>query len=205
MSFNKQATTWDADPKKIERAKAVAQEIKNIIPAKQNLSGFEFGCGTGLLSFELKDTFNNITLVDNSDGMIKVLCKKIQNIGIKNFTAVKANLIQNDYNFPKHDVIYTLMTLHHIQDINMILEKFNTILKQDGFLCIADLVKEDGSFHANNEDLYHYGFDRQELTEILQNHNFEVIYYNVCFIIEKEIDGCNNKYPLFLMICKKTT
>ncbi len=203
MSFDINASTWDNDPKKTERAKVIAKEIQMVIPEKQDLSGFEFGCGTGLLSFALKDFFQKITLVDSSEGMIKVLREKIQDTNIKHFNALKTDLMQNDFPFAKVDVIYTLMSLHHIQDVNIILERFNALLSKDGFLCIADLVKEDGSFHSNGEDHYHNGFDKQWLTATLQKHNFEVIYYNICYTIEKQTENGINKFPLFLIISKK--
>jgi ubiquinone/menaquinone biosynthesis C-methylase UbiE len=105
----------------------------------------------------------------------------------------------------KHDVVYTLMTLHHMPDINKTLKIFNSIINQNGYLCIADLAEEDGSFHAQGNDFNgHNGFNRKELTEKLLKNNFKVEYYNECFIIEKETDNMVKKYPLFLMICKKT-
>jgi hypothetical protein len=84
------------------------------------------------------------------------------------------------------------------------LKTFNSIIKQDGYLCIADLVKEDGSFHAHELDFDgHNGFDRKELTQKLLNHNFIVEYYNECFVIEKEVENNIRKYPLFIIIGKK--
>ncbi|MCK5208209.1 MAG: methyltransferase domain-containing protein, partial [Cyclobacteriaceae bacterium] len=103
----------------------------------------------------------------------------------------------------EYDVIYTLMTLHHIPDVNNIVKVFNSILKRGGYLCIADLVKEDGSFHSDHDNFDgHNGFDRNELSITLSNNGFNVEYYKICFEIVKEFDDKNKKYPLFLMICK---
>ena len=205
MNFDEQAVVWDNDPKKIERAKIVASEIIRFIQLKQKLSALEFGCGTGLLSFELKDSFNRITLTDNSEGMIKVLKGKIQAAGVKNFDPLLIDISKEDIKIAKIDVVYTLMTLHHMPDINKTLKTFYSILKQDGYLCIADLVKEDGSFHAHgNNSNEHNGFDRKALTKTLHENNFKVEYYNECYVIEREVDKIAKKYPLFLMIGKKT-
>lgn len=206
MHFDKQAQDWDNDPKKIERAKVFAKEINDFIQPNQILHALEFGCGTGLLSFQLKDFFKTITLVDNSEGMIKVLQEKIIKAGIKNFKPLHIDLLEDNLNINEYDVIYTLMTLHHISNINNILKEFNSILKTDGYLCIADLVQEDGSFHSDLDNFKdHNGFDREELTVILSNNGFNVEYYKLCFEIEKNIDNEIKKYPLFLMICKKMT
>jgi ubiquinone/menaquinone biosynthesis C-methylase UbiE len=202
--FDKQAKEWDNDPNKVLRAKKVATEIKNLIKPIENSAALEFGCGTGLLSYQLKDYFKTITLTDTSKGMIEVLQQKIKNENITNFHPLLINLLDEKLAKNNFDVIYTMMTLHHILDIPKILNTYNSLLKTQGFLCIADLVKEDGSFHANHPDFDgHNGFDKDELSTVLKASGFIVEYYNVYFEIEKEIDNKIKKYPLFLMICKK--
>lgn len=205
MSFDQQAADWDNDPKKIERAIIFAKEINEFIQPNQSLDALEFGCGTGLLSFQLKDAFKTITLADNSEGMINVLKEKISAGGIKNFKPLYTNLLEDILNVAKQDVIYTLMTLHHMLDIDATLKVFHSALKTGGFLCIADLVQEDGSFHVDHPDFDgHNGFDKNELSTVLAKNGFTVEYYKICFEIEKMQDDKTKKYPLFLLICKKT-
>lgn len=204
--FDKQAKEWDQDPKKTERAITIAKEMTDFIQPDKTMNAFEFGCGTGLLSYQLKDFFKTITLTDTSEGMIKVLQEKITNENIKNFKPLLVDLLEDDFviNHNEYDVIYTLMTLHHIDDINKIAKIFNAMLKTGGYLCIADLVQEDGSFHTNVPDFNgHNGFDRAELSAVLLSHGFKTAYYKIPLEIEKEIDKKIKKYPLFLMICKK--
>jgi ubiquinone/menaquinone biosynthesis C-methylase UbiE len=206
MSFDDEAKDWDNDPKKTERAIVFAKEIIDYIKPDKTLDALEFGCGTGLLSFQLKDYFKTITLADNSEGMIKVLVDKIVKEGVDNFKPLHIESLESDLKINEYDVIYTLMTLHHIPDVNNIVNVFNSILKSGGYLCIADLVKEDGSFHSDHDTFDgHNGFDRNELKDILSNNDFNVEYYNICFEIVKEFDAKIKKYPLFLMICKKVT
>ena len=204
MYFDEKAKEWDNDPKKIERSTVFAKEINKFIQPNKKLNALEFGCGTGLLSFKLKDFFKTITLVDNSEGMINVLKEKIDKEGIKNFIPLQIDLFDKNIQFTKTDVIYTLMTLHHMPDISNTLKAFHSILEPNGFLCIADLVKEDGSFHSHHEGFDgHNGFDKDELSGILLKNGFKLSYYKECFEIEKMVDEKINKYPLFLMICKK--
>lgn len=206
MHFDKLAQDWDNDPKKAERALLIAKEIIDFIKPNQKLNALEFGCGTGLLSFQLKDHFKTITLADNSEGMIKVLNEKIDKAGIQNFIPLHIDLIERDLKKDAYDVLYTLMTLHHIADVDHILKEFHTVLKTDGYLCIADLVQEDGSFHAHLDDFKeHNGFDRKDLSTVLSNNGFDIVYDQICFEIEKTVDNKVRNYPLFLMICKKRT
>jgi len=204
MHFDDQAQNWDNDPKKTERAVIFAKEIDDFIKPDKRLNAFEFGCGTGLLSFQLRDSFKTITLADSSEGMIKVLQDKILKSGIKNFEPLLIDLLNDDLKTAGFDVVYTLMTLHHISDIELIISKFNSILNTGGYLCIADLVQEDGSFHAHLHDFDgHLGFDKEKLTIILNNNGFDVQFYKICFEIEKKSESGIKKYPLFLMIGKK--
>lgn len=204
--FDKQAKEWDNDPFKTKRAITIAKEITDFIRPNKTMNAFEFGCGTGLLSYQLKDFFNTITLADTSEGMINVLKEKITNENINNFKPLLVDLLEEDtvINSNEYDVIYTLMTLHHIIDIDKILKIFNEMLKIGGYLCIADLVQEDGSFHSNVPDFDgHNGFDRSTLSAVLSKHGFMVAYNEIPLAIEKEFDKKPRKYPLFLMICQK--
>ena len=206
MYFDNQALEWDNDPQKVDRARVFAKEINDFIQPNNKLNALEFGCGTGLLSFNLKNNFKTIILADNSEGMINVLKEKIDKGGIKNFIPLQLDLFERDIQFPKIDVIYTLMTLHHMPNISKTLKEFYSILELNGYLCIADLVKEDGSFHSHHKDFDgHNGFDKDELGEIMIKNGFKLAYYKECFVIQKMVDEKIKKYPLFLMICKKAT
>ncbi|MCF6222617.1 MAG: class I SAM-dependent methyltransferase [Flavobacteriaceae bacterium] len=204
MSFDLEAKDWDNDPKKVDRAELFAKEIIDFVKPNSSAKALEFGCGTGLLSFALKHSFASITLVDNSTGMIEVLKEKIVKQDLKNFIPINIDLLKEDFNQNDFDVIYTLMSLHHVVDLDAILKIFNAILKTGGMLCIADLDKEDGSFHADKTNFQgHNGFDKEELTATLLKHGFKTEYYKICTTADKEVDGKIIKYPLFLMILKK--
>jgi len=205
MSFDKDAKDWDKDIKKVERAEIFAKAITDFIKPDATMEALEFGSGTGLLSFALKNTFQTITLVDNSQGMIDVLQEKIKNKGIKNFKPICSNVLEDGLKPNNFDVIYTLMTLHHIVDLDRILQLFYSSLKTNGYLCIADLVEEDGSFHADSSTFDgHNGFDKDELSAILLKNRLEMEYYKICTESERELEGEIKKYPLFLLIAKHT-
>ncbi len=204
MHFDKKAQDWDSDPTKTIRAIAFAKEIKSFIPTTERKEALEFGCGTGLLSFQLKDFFQTITLADHSEGMIKVLEKKIKAQEINNFKPLLISNYEEELPENHFDVIYTLMTLHHIQNIETILKVFNQTLKTKGYLCIADLVSEDGSFHSQFPDFDgHQGFDKEELSSLLAKNGFDVGFYKITYTIERKTEDKIKKYPLFLLIARK--
>jgi len=203
--FDDVAKNWDNDPEKVERANIFTSEIINFIKPDKSMTAMEFGCGTGLLSVALRDHFKSITLIDNSQGMINVLEEKIEENGLHNFKPLCVDPLEEEVGLHNFDVAYILMTLHHIHDLNKIMQLFYSSLHTGGYLCIADLVTEDGTFHSNHPDFDGYnGFDKEELGLVLKKNGFETVFYKIVFEIEKEDKGILKKYPLFLMIAKKS-
>lgn len=203
MGFDNDSSTWDTNIR-INRAEAVAREISNCIDINKNYSAMEFGCGTGLVSFNLYEKFKSIALVDSSKGMIEILNSKIEKSKASNMTSYYLDITNKDSLDMKFDVIYTSMVLHHIDDINSIIRKLYELLNKDGYLCIVDLDEEDGSFHKNHQDFHgHNGFDQNYLKGILSNCGLKDVESNTFFYDEKIIEGEKIKYSLFLMKGRK--
>jgi ubiquinone/menaquinone biosynthesis C-methylase UbiE len=82
--FDLKAAEWDQNPIVWDRAGAIANEIKRLIPLKKQMTALEFGAGTGVTSFILSDSLKEITLMDNSLEMVKVMNNKIKVSGAEN-------------------------------------------------------------------------------------------------------------------------
>jgi tRNA (cmo5U34)-methyltransferase len=201
--FDLKAATWDENPVIWERAGVIANEIKRIIPLRKDMTALEFGAGTGVTSFILKDSLKEITLMDNSTEMVKIMNNKIKTSGVKNLKTLNFNLEHDDIKDEKFDLIFNQMVLHHITDIEKILSKFYYLLNPGGFLAIADLYTEDGSFHGEGFT-GHNGFDPQELSEKMSESGFKNISYNQCFVINKKItETLTKKFDIFLITAQK--
>jgi ubiquinone/menaquinone biosynthesis C-methylase UbiE len=202
--FDWKALNWDDDLVNIERAKRVANVIEKYVPLSKDMNAYEYGCGTGLLSFNLLPYLKSIILADSSEGMLKALEEKINKNNIDNMTIEKIDLtVEPPSNLESHDIIYTLMTLHHIPDTDAILKLFYEMLKKPGYLCIADLNREDGSFHGEGF-MGHNGFDREDLSQKLESIGFMNIKSEICFQVPKKHKNDLVKfYPLFVMIAQK--
>jgi len=198
MDFDAKAKTWDDDPMKTERARKVAEQIRSRVPLTSEMTGFEYGCGTGLLSFALQQDLGQITLADSSDGMLEVLKEKIAASGIGNMHPRKLDLTSDPLPTDRFDLIYSLMTFHHINDTDRVLRDLRTLLKSPGYLCVADLDREDGSFHGAGIDVHH-GFDRDELKRKVERAGFINISFSTAFWITKG----GREYPVFLLIAEK--
>jgi tRNA (cmo5U34)-methyltransferase len=202
--FDLKAAEWDQNPIIWERANAIANEMKRIIPLKKNMTALEFGAGTGVTSFILKDSLKEITLMDNSTEMVKIMNNKIIASGAKNLKAINFNLEQSDFKDAKYDLIFNQMVLHHITDIKDIITKFYNLLNPAGSLAIADLYSENGSFHGEGFT-GHKGFDPSELSGILLKSGFNNISHQKCFVINKKMTDTEiKKFDIFLLTAQRS-
>jgi tRNA (cmo5U34)-methyltransferase len=200
--FDSKAQDWDKNKIYTERSKAIATELVNRIPITNKMTAMEYGAGTGLLSFILKDSLAEIILMDSSREMIRVTESKIVDAGTLNMKALWIDLEKVDYQ-GQFDIIYNQMVLHHIEDIDLIFNKFHALIKPGGYLAIADLYSEDGSFHGDGFN-GHNGFDVVQLTRQLEKHAFKNIIIKPCYTIQRENEkGELKEYPVFLLTANK--
>ena len=196
--FDQKARDWDLNPVHVERSRAIADLLIKAIPLDKNMSALEYGAGTGILSLILQEHLGKITLMDSSEGMINVVKEKLRKYRTSKLNPVCFDLQNGSYN-AEFDLIFTQMVLHHVRDINDILHKFSLMLRTGGFLAIADLYPEDGSFHEE-EFTGHKGFDPELLMHQISSLSFRNINYQTCFTIRKEIgEGKVKEYPVFLL------
>jgi tRNA (cmo5U34)-methyltransferase len=196
--FDAKAREWDKDKMHMERSIAIASEIEKAIPLNKNMKALEYGAGTGILSFLLKDKFAEITLMDSSQEMIKVCEEKVEYYKANYIKPLWLDLEHNECN-EKFDLIYNQMVLHHVNDINFMLKKFYSLINTGGYLAIADLYLEDGSFHSPDAKV-HWGFEPSEIAQKLKVYGFKSVDYKKCYNLKRP-DG--KDYPIFLLVAKK--
>jgi 2-polyprenyl-3-methyl-5-hydroxy-6-metoxy-1,4-benzoquinol methylase len=202
-NFDERAKDWDSDPGKVERARVVADAIRKVVPLSNEVRALEYGCGTGLLSFALQSDLGQVTLADTSQGMLDVLQTKIADAGVMNMRPVRLDLTSDPLPSERYDLIYSLMVLHHIQDFKGMLARFWDLLVPNGFLLVADLDKEDGTFHTDGTTDVHLGFDRADLQRIVEGLGFENVSFSTAYEIKKQTGNKEKTFPIFLMVAKK--
>jgi ubiquinone/menaquinone biosynthesis C-methylase UbiE len=199
MRFDEYAKTWDTE-KRISRASIIAKELENLIPINKELSAMEFGCGTGLISFNLYDKLKEITLIDSSEGMLDIVKAKVEAYKVKNITIKNLDVEDTKLFDEKYDIIYSSMVLHHIKDTKAIIDKLYKILNKEGYLCAIDLNKEDGRFHKNEAGFKgHNGFDQAELIKIFEDTGFKEVKAYTFYLDTKEIGNELIDYSLFII------
>ncbi len=204
--FDENAKSWDDNPDRLNRAKKTFDAILKYIKIDEKFRCLDFGCGTGTLSFYFQPLVKNIDLVDTSKGMLDILKNKIEINDIINMNINKLDILNDNFNITeKYDIIYSLMAVHHVQDTESLIRNFAGLLNKNGYLCIADLAKEDGSFHSHIRDFDgHNGFDLAEIEKLFNKNGLTVAKSDIYHKIEKTTESGENKvFPLFLIIGKK--
>jgi ubiquinone/menaquinone biosynthesis C-methylase UbiE len=200
--FDSKARQWDENPVFQERGLKIANAVRKAVPLHREMSALDYGCGTGLLSFPLKDELGAILMADSSGGMLEVVAEKIAAQDVTNMTPVKLDLLVDPLPAQRFDLIVTAMTLHHVPDTDHILRVFHDLLNPGGHLCIADLDQEDGSFHGPEVDVHH-GFDQVDLGRRTTQAGFADAQFQTVFTITKERESGTQDYPVFLMTARR--
>ena len=157
----------------------------------------DFGAGTGLLSYFMAPYVEKIVAVDNSPSMLREFENKCD------LFSCHTEVIEKDLSIDtlerKFDGVISSMTIHHLEDIPALFSKFYNMLDEDGFIAIADLDSEDGTFHSDNEGVFHYGFDRQMLAKQAQEAGFK----DITFSLANKIAKPHADFTVFLMTATK--
>ena len=197
-TFDVRAREWDKNRMHFDRSEAIAKKINAVIPDGRKMKALEFGAGTGILSFLLKDKFSEITLMDSSQEMVNVCAEKIEEYNTPHIKAIKFDIEHNTL-LETFDIIYSQMVLHHVKDYKKMLYTFSSMLNDGGYLAIADLYPEDGSFHGEGAEV-HLGFDPDELSQMLSKMGFKTLFNTKVFELKRD-NGI--VYPVFLVVALK--
>jgi ubiquinone/menaquinone biosynthesis C-methylase UbiE len=197
-SFDARAATWDDDPAKVERAAVVARAIRQSVPLQPTMRLLEYGAGTALVTQALRDAVGPVTLADTSVGMREMVARKIDSGVLPGARIWDVDLSDDPVPEDRFELIVTVMTLHHIDDVSVVLEAFAELLDDGGHLCVVDLDEEDGSFHGAGFD-GHRGFRRSELADLLVASGFDDVEIGDCYAVERD----EGRFPLFLATARR--
>lgn len=201
--FDKVAASWDEKPQRRMVAAAVTAGIIKSIPLHRDWQVLEYGCGTGLCGLQLASEVGHLTAADTSAGMLEELQKKCQALGLRNVTPVKISPDRWTLPDAAFDLVFSSMVLHHIEAIQTLLQHLQKTLKPGGFLALADLEQEEGTFHDDPAGVAHFGFATHALLTILEGLGFIDLKSQTIHTIRKQHGGNEHDYPVFLMTGQK--
>ena len=197
--FDSAAATWDEEPRRVKLAREVADAIIDRAKPTRDMDALDFGCGTGLLTLCLQPHLRSITGIDSSGGMLEVLERKVEEQGLTNVRTAFFDMDRDGLPAGKFHLIVSSMTLHHIKDTASLIRLFHDLLLPGGSLCIADLDREDGTFHDNLAGVVHLGFDRMDIMGVLTGAGFTRIRSVTAAVVHKSSSVREADYPVFLI------
>lgn len=196
--FDAKAATWDDDPTKVDRAQRVAGLIRAHVDLDTNMDVLEYGAGTGLVSQALTEHVGHITVSDRSVGMLEVLRNKVAAGLLGNAAVADLDLAAASNLDRTFDLIVSVMVFHHIPELDAVLQQMHALTADGGYVCIADLDAEDGSFHGEGF-AGHHGFERDTFEADLVRAGFRDVEFHDAGTVTKD----NGEFGLFLAVARR--
>ena len=202
--FDKMAADWDSNPVRVKLANDVADAIIREIAPTHDMDALDYGCGTGIVTLRLQPFVNSVTGADSSRGMLDVIQRKVKDRGLNNVHTQFVDFEHGGKAQGKFHLAVCSMTLHHVQDSAAFLKQMYDSLKPGGTIGVADLDKEDGSFHDDNKGVLHFGFERASLKGLFERAGFREIRDVTATTLVKGNEGKEKReYPVFLITGRK--
>lgn len=198
IKFDNAAKDWDLSDFKQNLSKNITSKMLDVVNFTKNDTVMDFGCGTGLIGLNIAPFVKKLIGVDISDKMLDVFNEKAKKSNLNNTQTL---LVVENAKFDNLglDSVVSAMALHHIKNPDELFKDFNHSLNLGGVLAIADLAKEDGTFHENNSGVFHFGFSKDEFCSFFVNNGFEAPTIYVAHTVSKQ----NKEYEILLCVAKK--
>ncbi|GIX40719.1 MAG: ArsR family transcriptional regulator [Leptospiraceae bacterium] len=150
------------------------KKILDLLPENISLC-VEPGCGTGWVSIELIKKVKKMICIDQSQSSLNKIKEKLNPEDLNRIELITAPMEEMPLKDQIADLVVLSMALHHTPNIYKVLKETYRILKNNGYLIIAELE------HHNIEDMrkkfadFWLGFHIEDLKKELMNLNFKNI------------------------------
>jgi ubiquinone/menaquinone biosynthesis C-methylase UbiE len=201
--FEQVASRWDSNPTRVKIAQDVGAAIMRMVQLGPQMDVLDYGCGTGLIAMQLQPHVHSVCGADSSPAMVAVLQDKIATLKPGNVSAQLVDFEHGAHAAGEYDLIVSSMVTHHIPDTAALLREWKRLLRPNGQIAFADLDSEDGSFHGDNTGVFHLGFDRAKLRELLLAEGYSDVRDTTATVVRKEVDGKPREFPIFLIAARR--
>ena len=216
------AQAYDRRPFIQNLAQGAGLAISAKLGLQRDWDVLDFGCGTGLVLERIADQVRHVVGVDSSLGMIGVCNEKLDRMSRGNVTTCCLQLSSSESlheHFLKHDIadaiprqfdlIYSSMTLHHIEHISDTVKVLQSCLKPKGLLVAFDLEKgaESMLFHPQpiSPSVHHPGgFTSDQLCEWWKDEGMDNVTCEQVHRFKKdvEVDGQPKSVTFWMLMVR---
>jgi 2-polyprenyl-3-methyl-5-hydroxy-6-metoxy-1,4-benzoquinol methylase len=207
-NFDHEASAWDENPVRVKLSDDIASALRREITFTKNMDVLDYGCGTGLITLRIQPFVNTVTGVDSSEGMLNVLNDKISRQNLTNVSTRHLDMEAGEGLHDRFHLIVSTMTLHHVQQPEILIKRLFENLHVNGYLFIVDLDPDDGLFHGDNRGVFHHGFERSHVKGMFEKAGFRNIRDATAAKIIKDVDveeggGGAREFTVFLVSGQK--
>ncbi len=185
--MNKSAKFFDnvsskSKPEPNQTASKAIESSKEFLEKDNYL--LDFGCGSGAITNKLSKAVKSIDAIDISSGMLEFAKKQAEKSSIANINYIQASIFDERFKEGKYDVILAFNVLHYIEDMPILIERINTLLKPDGvFISSTACLKEKRSLISYLVLLLTkigimpnvFFYKKNELENLITNGNFDMV------------------------------
>ncbi len=191
--FANKAGSYEQNKDRVDNVAQIANAMIAVVQLTKSMRIMDFGSGTGLLLERIAPYVGKITAVDVSKSMNAQLREKQTRLGCE-VEMIELDLEQAPLK-RKFDGIISSMTMHHIKDIPAMFDNFYSLLTDGGFIAVADLESEDGTFHSEDTGVHHFGFNKDEIAKVASGAHFKNVAISRVSVVHK----LQGNYPVFLL------
>lgn len=194
--FEMIANSYDT-PERMQIAKVSSNAIRECLVDAKSKNAIDFGCGTGLVGMNLLNDFKSVLFLDASQNMLRQIEQKISSCNIQNAETLYFDFEKNSLSDLRADYIFMAQVLLHIDDIELVLSRLYSVLKENGHLLIVDFDKNQKVV----SDMVHNGFEQTELAQIMTKIGYTNIHSKTFYNGSKIFMGCDAS--LFILDSQK--
>ena len=196
--FAEKSKSYEKEVSRTNNIGTIADAIlERLTYNKERAHVMDFGSGTGLLTEQIAPYVKKMTTVDISPSMNEQLRAKQDALPCE-LEMLELDLVKESIAQKFHGIVSS-MTMHHVEDILAMFRKFYAMLEEGGSIAIADLDKEDGTFHKEDMGVFHFGFEQDVFAALARQAGFENIAIATVSVIKKPY----GEYPVFLLTGEK--
>lgn len=200
--FDAKARDYDT-PEKVVRSQRIAAAIAGAVPLQPAWRALDYGCGTGLVAWELAPRLAHVTLVDESLGMLEVVRERIADAPDR-FAALHLDLATQPA--PERvDLVYSSLAFHHMPDVPAALAGCRDALRPGGYLAVVDLDHDPGNHFHGPESGFdgHRGFHRDAFADLVRAAGLEEVAVSTATTLSKVVDAAPRDFDLFLCVARR--
>ena len=161
--FDQIAQKYD-DPERIHLAHIITQAITQQIKDTNYQTLLDYGGGTGLVTLNIAEYFEAVTLMDASPQMVDIFEHKVSDLNQTSIKTLVGDVLLDDtiLNHKNYDVIVLSLVLLHSGNYQLLLQKLYNHLNSGGMMILVDFDKNENIYHPK----VYNGFEQMDIIHV---------------------------------------